>query len=54
MYPTISEYLEAIKVAENNFDQLKHLRPALGEDEETKTILKKYPYPILADVTSGI
>ena len=34
MYPTISEYLEAIKSAEDNFDQLKHLRPVLGEDGE--------------------
>ena len=34
MYPTISEYLEAIKAAEDNFDQLKHLRPVLGDDGE--------------------
>ena len=33
-YPLISEYLEAIKAAEDNFDQLKHLRPVLGEDGE--------------------
>lgn len=32
MYPTISEYLEAIKSAEDNFDQLKHLRPVLEDD----------------------
>lgn len=32
MYPTISEYLEAIKVAEDNFEQLKNLRPVLGDD----------------------
>ena len=25
MYPTISEYLEAIKAAEDNFEQLKNL-----------------------------
>ena len=33
-YPLISEYVEAIKAAEENFDQLKHLRPVLGEDGE--------------------
>ena len=33
-YPLISEYVEAIKAAEDNFDQLKHLRPVWGEDGE--------------------
>ena len=33
-YPLISEYVEAIKAAEDNFDQLKHLRPVLGDDSE--------------------
>ena len=33
-YPLISEYVEAIKAAEDNFDQLKHLRPVFGEDGE--------------------
>ena len=33
-YPLISEYVEAIKAAEDNFDQLKHLRPVLGDDGE--------------------
>ena len=32
MYPTISEYLEAIKAAEDNFEQLKNLRPVLDDD----------------------
>ena len=31
-YPLISEYVEAIKAAEDNFDQLKHLRPVLDWD----------------------
>ncbi len=31
-YPLISEYVEAIKAAEDNFVQLKHLRPVLDED----------------------
>ena len=31
-YPIISEYIKAIQSAEENFDQLKRLRPVLGED----------------------
>ena len=31
-YPLISEYVEAIKAAEDNFDQLKHLCPVLDDD----------------------
>ena len=34
IYPTISEYVEAIKSAEDNFEQLNRLRPVLGEDGE--------------------
>lgn len=33
-YPLISEYVEAIKAAEDNFDELKYLRPVLDEDGE--------------------
>lgn len=33
-YPLISEYIEAIKLAEENFDQLNHLRPVLDDDGE--------------------
>lgn len=32
MFPLISEYIEAIKSAEDNFDELKFLRPVLDED----------------------
>ena len=31
-YPLLSEYIEAIKSAEDNFDELSHLRPVLGDD----------------------
>ena len=31
-YPLISEYVEAIKMAEDNLDQLSHLRPVLDND----------------------
>jgi serine/threonine protein kinase len=33
-YPLISEYVEAIKAAEDNLEQLKQLRPVLGIDGE--------------------
>ena len=32
-YPLISEYIEAIKSAEDNFDELSYLRPVLGDDK---------------------
>lgn len=31
-YPLISDYIEAIKAAADDFEQLKHLRPILGAD----------------------
>ena len=31
-YPLISEYVEAIKIAEDNLDKLSHLRPVLDGD----------------------
>ena len=31
-FPLISEYLEAIKLAEDNFEELSYLRPVLGDD----------------------
>ncbi len=33
-YPLITEYIEAIKAAEDNFEELKHLRPVLDDDGE--------------------
>ena len=33
-FPLISEYIEAIKSAEDNFEELSYLRPVLGEDGE--------------------
>ena len=32
MYPSIKEYKEAILFAEDNFEQIKNLRPVLDED----------------------
>ncbi len=34
-YPLISEYIEAIKAAEDNFDELSFLKPVLGDDGKT-------------------
>lgn len=31
-YPLISEYIEAIKAAEDNFEELSYLRPVLCDD----------------------
>ena len=31
-YPLLTEYIEAIKSSENNFEQLSYLNPVLGED----------------------
>ena len=31
-YPLISEYIEAIKSAEDNFEELSYLRPVLDDD----------------------
>lgn len=31
-YPLISEYIEAIKSAEDNFEELSYLRSVLGAD----------------------
>ena len=31
-YPLISDYIEAIRAAEDNFKELAHLRPMLGDD----------------------
>ena len=31
-YPLISEYIEAIKSADDNFEELSYLRPVLGDD----------------------
>ena len=30
-YPLISEYVEAIKMAEDNFEELSYLRPVLDD-----------------------
>ena len=39
-YPLISEYIEAIKLAEENFEQLKYLRLVL--DNDGQPVMTKY------------
>lgn len=41
-YPLISEYIEAIKAAENNFGQLKHLRLVIGDGYIYYFIVNEY------------
>ena len=36
MFPLISEYIEAIKSAEDNFNELSYLKPVLDEDGSPK------------------
>ena len=32
-YPLISEYIEALKSAEDNFKELSYLKPVLGDEQ---------------------
>lgn len=41
-YPLISEYVEAIKAAEDNFKMLTNLRPVLGEDGQPVMSIGNY------------
>ena len=41
-YPLISEYIEAIKAAENNFGQFKHLRLVIGDGYIYYFIVNEY------------
>jgi len=45
-YPLISEYKEAIKSAEDNFEELKHLRPVLDEDGDPGTCMSRMDWSI--------
>ena len=44
-YPLLSEYIEAIKAAEDNFEQLKHLRPVL--DVEGQPIMSSGNFAVV-------
>ena len=54
-YPLISEYVESIKLAEDNFDELNYLRPVLDTDGQPvmssgnfAAVFKMKDEPILA------
>jgi serine/threonine protein kinase len=53
-YPLISEYIDAIKVAEENFDQLRNLRPVL--DDEGDPVMSSGNFAVvfkMKDVQTG-
>ena len=50
-YPLISEYIESIKSPEDNFDQLRHLIPAL--DDEGNPIMSSGNFAVVFKMTDG-
>ena len=50
-YPLISEYIEAIRNAEDNFDQLSHLRPVL--DDDSNPIMSSGNFAVVFKMTDG-
>ena len=53
-YPLISEYIEAIRSAEDNFDKLSNLRPVL--DEKGNPIMSSGNFAVvfkMRDVSTG-
>lgn len=51
-YPLISEYIEAIRNAEDNFDKLSHLRPVYDSDGDP--IMNSGNYAVVFKMTDGI
>lgn len=50
-YPLISEYIEAIKAAEDNFEELKNLRPVF--DEEGQPVMSSGNFAVVFKMTDG-
>lgn len=50
-YPLISEYIEAIRNAEDNFDKLSHLRPVYDSDGDP--IMNSGNYAVVFKMTDG-
>lgn len=50
-YPLISEYIEAIHSAEDNFDRLKNLRPVL--DDAGTPIMSSGNFAVVFKMTDG-
>ena len=51
IYPLISEYIEAIKSPEDNFDKLSHLRPVL--DDNGNPIMSSGNFAVVFKMTDG-
>jgi len=51
IYPTISEYLESIKSAEENFNELTHLRPVL--DSDGNPVMSSGNFAVVFKMTDG-
>lgn len=50
-YPLISEYIDAIKAAEDNFEELKNLRPVL--DEDGQPVMSSGNFAVVFKMTDG-
>ena len=50
-YPLISEYIEAIRSAEDNFDKLRHLRPVL--DASGNPVMSSGNFAVVFKMTDG-
>ena len=50
-YPLISEYIDAIKAAEDNFEELKNLRPVLGDDGQP--VMSSGNFAVVFKMTDG-
>ena len=50
-FPLISEYVEAIRNAEDNFDTLSHLRPLL--DDDGNPVMSSGNFAVVFKMTDG-
>jgi len=50
-YPLISEYIDAIKAAEDNFEELKNLRPVL--DDDGQPVMSSGNFAVVFKMTDG-
>ena len=50
-FPLISEYVEAIRHAEDNFDSLSHLRPVL--DNDGNPVMSSGNFAVVFKMTDG-
>ena len=54
MFPLISEYIEAIKSAEDNFNELSYLKPVLDENGSPKMTSGNFPVLFkMIDIETG-